>query len=404
MPFVVSMRTRYILGAGRDHSESCGSCSARERSSGATACGASGLGWTVQHLSQLFDQSSFSGEDQLNMDIDTEEAAEEDSTADIDAAVLRRLGRFNPDTSFDLISGLVEFGVYFLERLPGKTAIEGIEAVFTRFEKLAERTPAGITWHSGPALLPEWQRAFCPNGYYNLGVAHGIPGIIHFLSEVTSLAIIDKKRSYGLLEGAVDWLIAQQHAPGYRSTFTAWMVPGEEPAESRLAWCYGDIGILSVLLQVARCAERDDWHKFASMLLDRCLAWDANESRVVDAPLCHGAAGVAHIFNRIYHNENDQRCRNAALAWLERTLAMRQPGTGVGGFSALTRSDRDAPIVWDPSPSFLDGAIGVALALLATITSTDPSWDRMLLLSGRSSLRSQFSFKLTKIDLALTTT
>src|SRR6476646_8138409 len=40
MPFVVSMRTRYILGAGCDHSESCGSCSARERSSGATACGA----------------------------------------------------------------------------------------------------------------------------------------------------------------------------------------------------------------------------------------------------------------------------------------------------------------------------------------------------------------------------
>jgi hypothetical protein len=40
MPFVVSMRTRYILGAGCDHSESCGSCSARERSSGATVCGA----------------------------------------------------------------------------------------------------------------------------------------------------------------------------------------------------------------------------------------------------------------------------------------------------------------------------------------------------------------------------
>jgi len=34
MPFVVSMRTRYILAAGCDHSESCGSCSARERSLG----------------------------------------------------------------------------------------------------------------------------------------------------------------------------------------------------------------------------------------------------------------------------------------------------------------------------------------------------------------------------------
>src|SRR5262249_37431702 len=38
VPFVVSMRTRYILGAGCDHSESWGSCSALERFSGANVC------------------------------------------------------------------------------------------------------------------------------------------------------------------------------------------------------------------------------------------------------------------------------------------------------------------------------------------------------------------------------
>ena len=38
MPFVVSMRTRYLLGAGCDQSASCGSCSARDRSSGPSAC------------------------------------------------------------------------------------------------------------------------------------------------------------------------------------------------------------------------------------------------------------------------------------------------------------------------------------------------------------------------------
>jgi hypothetical protein len=250
-------------------------------------------------------------------------------------------------------------------------------------ESLAEHTGTGTTWHSAPGLLSEWQRAQCPNGYYNLGVAHGIPGIIHFLSEVSALTIVDHQRSHLLLEGAVNWLISRSRPSGSLSRFSAWIVPGEDPSDSKLAWCYGDLGILSVLLQVARRAGREDWKRFANQLLDHCLAWPPDSSGVGDAALCHGAAGVAHIFNRIYHSEGEPRCLNAALAWLDLALAMRQPGTGVGGFSSLTVPDPSGPIVWEANPNFLDGAIGVALALLAAMTPVDPAWDRMLLLSGR---------------------
>src|SRR5215469_1636681 len=314
--------------------------------------GLAGLGWIVEHVSQFFNQFPIWEEHELHVDDETEVAAieedgttEEDPNTEIDAAVLRRVQQFSSSAAFDLISGLVGFGVYFLERLPRDTAIQGVQAVFNQLEALAEHTSTGITWHSGPNLLPDWQRAMCPNGYYNLGVAHGIPGIIHFLSEVSALAIVNQQRSHLLLEGAVNWLISQRHSAGSRSAFSAWMVPGEAPAESRLAWCYGDIGILSVLMQVARRAERDDWRKFANDLLDHCLAWSPEETGVGDAPLCHGAVGVAHIFNRIYHSENDPRCLNAAKAWFDCALAMRQPGTGVGGFCSLTRPDPDGPIV-----------------------------------------------------------
>jgi hypothetical protein len=40
--------------------------------------------------------------------------------------------------------------------------------------------------------------------------------------------------------------------------------------------------------------------------------------------------------------------------------------------------------VWEPSPAFLDGAIGVALALLSAVAPIEPAWDRMLLLSSRN--------------------
>lgn len=353
--------------------------------------GLSGLGWTVEHISRLLNQLSFSGEENDRSatvegeDVEAaEEALEEDLNAEIDTVILRSLHHFNSSSPYDLISGLVGFGVYFLERLPRNLAIQGIQTVFGNLERIAEHTDAGITWHSGPDLLPDWQRQQCPNGYYNLGVAHGIPGIIHFLSEVTATSIIDQRRSCPLLDGAITWLMSQRRPAGSRSIFSSWIVPGEESSDSRLAWCYGDMGILSILLQAANRAGRDDWYTFANDLLDHCLAWPRDEGGVGDAPLCHGAAGVAHIFNRIYHTNGDLRCRDAALAWIGRALAMRQPSGGVGGFSSLTKPDPSGAIVWDPSPAFLDGAIGVALTLLAATTPIEPAWDRLLLLSGRS--------------------
>jgi hypothetical protein len=287
-------------------------------------------------------------------------------------------------TPYDLISGLVGFGVYFLERLPKESAARGIRAIFDQLERLAQHESEGITWHSGPELLPDWQQQLCPCGYYNLGVAHGIPGIIYFLSEVSARDIVDSEQSHRLLEEAMNWLIAHARPAGSASRFSSWFVPEQEATDSRMAWCYGDLGILAVLLQVARRAERADWRQFTNEMLDQCLSWPAEKTGIGDAPLCHGAAGVAHIFARIYQMDGDPRCLDAALKWYERTLAMRQPSGGVGGYSSLTRPDPEGPIVWEPSPAFLDGAIGVALALLSAVAPIEPAWDRMLLLSSRN--------------------
>ncbi len=347
--------------------------------------GVTGLGWTVEHISHILHQISVPADDQdcESTSDHAEGEEEEDLNAEIDAALLKNLPNASFSSSYDLISGLVGFGTYFLERLPRESAIQGIKAVFDQLENRAERVDGRAAWYSGPELLSDWQRERCPNGYYNLGVAHGIPGIIHFLCEVWTTGIVERERSYKVLDSAVSWLIAQQRPPGSLSRFSSWISPGEESADSRMAWCYGDLGILSVLLQVADRTGRRDWRSFADELLNHCLAWPADRSGTADAPLCHGAAGVAHIFNRIYQTEGDRRCLDAALLWYQRTMAFRQAGSGVGGFSSRTRPDPLGPPVWEASPAFLDGAVGVALAFLAALTPVEPSWDRMLLVSGR---------------------
>jgi hypothetical protein len=98
---------------------------------------------------------------------------------------------------------------------------------------------------------------------------------------------------------------------------------------------------------------------------------------VVDAGFCHGAAGVAHCFNRLFPMTGDEFLAEAAEFWLWQALAMYQPGAGFVGYTMWDGLGRR----WVPKEGLLEGTAGVALALLAASIAIDPAWDRTLLLS-----------------------
>jgi hypothetical protein len=328
-----------------------------------------GVGWTITHLSSML------GDDDPNAEPQTSDAVD-DPVASIDALLLRRLQR-GWSANYDLISGLVGVGVYLLERLPRSLARRGLLHVVDYLEASAEYTADGIAWHTPPEILPAWQRERAPNGYYNLGVAHGIPGIIYLLGEVAREQI-EPTRVMRLLEGAVIWLLARRQDS--ISQFPSWYVPGMKPEASRLGWCYGDLGVGAVLHVVACRLGRQDWLDAGRSILDRCISFPDEQAHIRDTGLCHGACGVAHIFNRVYQTDSHPRYSDAAIAWYRRALDMRRPGEGFGGFPAHV-GEETAQV--DADASFLAGGFGVALAFLAATTNAEPEWDRRLLLSGR---------------------
>ena len=62
-------------------------------------------------------------------------------------------------------------------------------------------------------------------------------------------------------------------------------------------------------------------------------------------------------------------------------FALRQPGKAIAGFPAWEVGPQGDPI-WVESMDFLTGAPGVGLALLAAVSPVEPTWDRILLVSG----------------------
>jgi len=320
--------------------------------------GFSGVAWTLEHLrGRLFEDEG------------------EDPGEEVIAALGEHVGITPWRGHYDLISGLVGFGVYALERLPRSGARECLEQVVARLAETAERRPDGVTWLTGPDLMIDRDLEVYPQGNYNLGVAHGVPGVIGMLARACA-AGVDAR---GLLDGAVAWLLAQKQPAGSGSVFGYNVAPGDaEPRPTRLAWCYGDLGIAATLLMAARVMGEEGWELEALAIARDAAARPEDKAGVVDAGICHGGAGAVHLFNRLYQATGDPVFRDAALAWFERTLAFRKPGSGVGGFEMWIMGDGQE-LAWHADPGFLTGSAGVGLALLAAASPVEPQWDRVLL-------------------------
>lgn len=324
--------------------------------------GFTGIAWAVEHI-QTTD-------------------AEEDPNEDIDSILTDFLKHRPWKSDYDLIIGLAGFGFYGLERLPRVSGRLILEQVVDHLDDLKVAMDGGFTWLTPPELLPPLQRAVHPQGYFNLGLAHGVPGIIALLGQAVEQGVAQEK-ALSLLEGAVAWLLAQKNSVDGPSCFETTIPVSQEkilaPRWSRLAWCYGDLGLSIALLWAARSVGRPDWEQEAVTIALKSARRDIQTAGDVDAGLCHGSAGIAHICNRLYQATGESAFRLAALTWFQRTLDYRVDGEGVAGFRTFRPSmdDQKTPKGVD-TWGLLEGAVGIALALLGGLSTVTPDWDRML--------------------------
>jgi lantibiotic biosynthesis protein len=299
---------------------------------------------------------------------------DDDRNEAIDDALCELLERIDPDrASYDLIHGLTGLGVYALERAPRPAAELCVSQIVHHLARRAREDDHGTYWWTGPSLLLGPNRRQYPDGGVDLGVAHGIAGVLPFLA---GAAAMGTPSADALLDGAVRWLSAHALDTGAGPTIPYFIADRSEPRPARSAWCYGDPGVAAAMLVAAREAERQEWIEFATRLAISAAQRPAEASGVVEAGFCHGSAGLAHLFNRLHQLTGEPRLKAAALFWLERTLEWCERA-----------EDEDAPGAGatDGAPwngeGLLEGAAGVALVLLAAGTAVEPVWDRMFAVS-----------------------
>ena len=326
--------------------------------------GLAGIGWLYEYLSQ-----------RKIIDYDTNALLEE-----CDTCLENELKRFLWEGNYDFLHGGVGIALYFAKRSAKKKALVTVLNNFLEdLEKLSTKQEDGaMKWLSIVVEAEHKSRQV-----YNISLSHGISAIIAMLSKLYRIEGVNQEKTETLLRGAVQYLLAQEiDKEQYGSCFPSYAHESTPTIfKSRLGWCYGDLGIASALYQAGDTLKEKTWkNKALEILIFAALHRKTLvENMVGDAGLCHGAAGIGHIFYRAWWNTKQPEFKDAADYWFEQTLKMAEFEDGLAGFKTFQISDGKP--IWENDYGFLTGVTGIGLALLTYYYQIEPAWDECLLLS-----------------------
>ena len=304
------------------------------------------------------------------------ETDSEEMLQDIDSQLKNYLASLDFETRHDLdfLHGLQGIAFYFLSRENNENVLD---LILTHIEKQAIPEPDGsIKWIFTNRLFN--------TSSYNLSLSHGIASIIALLLRFMDNGVhMDRVKS--IMDGAIKYLLKFKQDHEFHFSFFPNVVSLENgktthvPSQSRLAWCYGDLGIAYQLYDAGQVTKNQPLIDFSlEVLLHSAGRRNQSDHQVMDAGLCHGAAGNVLLFKRIFEKTSNDRFREAAEFWLNQTLNYAKFTEGLAGYrlyDGTSRSYRSA------DHSFLEGIGGIAMVLSSELSmDKELPWYECLLL------------------------
>lgn len=281
---------------------------------------------------------------------------------------------------YDLIVGPSGVAGYLLLQRARTEVAPVLDAILDRLVYLSEWQDSHLRFFILPHMLPtEHHREQFPHGCTDCGLAHGVPGPL----AVLSLARIHGVERPGLdiaIRRLAEWVACQRLTDTWGISWPAAVPPsdaGESPNKriSRDAWCYGGPGVARALWSAGNALDDMALQDLALQTIHAVRSrpiW----ARKIDSPIfCHGVAGLLQVVVRFANDTGDSFFDEMAAELVSQILNLYEPHSAAG-FRDIEAYERRVD-----NPGLLEGAAGIALALLAATTDVEPAWDRLFLLS-----------------------
>jgi lantibiotic modifying enzyme len=262
--------------------------------------------------------------------------------------------------NIDIINGIAGIVVYALARGADE---ESSRALWNVLDEVIGRY--FLAWTPGRYEVPR-----CSGN--NLGLAHGPAGLLAVAAVAQSRGLLSVASSRALNSG-FETLWSQSRQSGSIHWYPTFCC---DNTRSRLAWCYGALGIGAVF-KLGISLNSANAERCALMITSSIEQYESGEHGIRDATLCHGYAGItlslAYLARGIDLDVDlECRLRAAALGSAERALNAERPEIGIGAIPHAT------PKGMQYSNSFLEGGAGVALSIISAYTEDKRSWMALL--------------------------
>lgn len=293
----------------------------------------------------------------------------DDNISDFDHSIFYEY--ISNDRSLDFLHGNTGVVFSLLEQNIDSKYDYLFDAWLATIDKIQENDPDFLKWKVDFTLAKDEN----PTEGYSFGLAHGVPSIIIIL-----LKLFDRKKEFKLLKylrKSIDFLLSVQYESSSDFYFPTQMV-NDVKTNSNLAWCYGDLGVAMSIYQYAKYFDKRELVDFALEIFTKHSSKrDFRTYTVVDASICHGSVGIAHIYARMYNYTNIELYRETAEYWYGITLEKAEYLDGIAGYKQF--HGKDVPLVNEFG--LFEGVSGIGLSLISAISNIEPKWDNTLLLS-----------------------
>lgn len=215
---------------------------------------------------------------------------------------------------------------------------------------------------------------------FNIGLAHGNPSIISVLINVHK-ELNNNELLEGVIRRGINGVLSlYKNSKDNTSCFPNYIDAEtmEKVGHSRIAWCYGDLGIAVTLVRAGISFSNQEWiNRGIEIGLKTCKRKDFKSTSIIDSGLCHGTSGVALMYSRLYNYTENVEFKKSAKFWYIQTIKEAFDNNGCLNYKAW--DDMDG--VYKNENGLLEGIAGIGLSLISSISKEEPTWDKCLLLS-----------------------
>lgn len=231
----------------------------------------------------------------------------------------------------------------------------------------------------------------------NLGYAHGLPSLLVFLLKLRSVNYTHH-HLLPLAEGVINSLLGFKYDNRSDCSFPA--VHHEIDAKnnlegSRLAFCYGDLGVAFSLLYASKILDLPHLLTFSEEVVEKICSRSITSSSImqyeeynfIDTSFCHGISGILFMLMRINKVIKNDLLTYRINYWKDQLYHNLDTQLSIYGpikFPYL-RNPKDAEAYIIDEECILMGYSGTALVLISILYDRD-DWSEFFLLDSLSQL------------------